>query len=49
MPVSSTVHHLIQVAIGHGLRSQDFLSLYEVQSAGAGLDHSTEPNAMEPE
>ena len=42
MPVSSTVHHLIQAAIGHGLRNQDFLSLYEVQAAGAGLDLATQ-------
>jgi 3-hydroxyisobutyrate dehydrogenase-like beta-hydroxyacid dehydrogenase len=49
MPVSSAVHHLIQSAIGHGFRNQDFLSLYEVQAAGAGLDLASQPNAIEPE
>lgn len=37
LPVASLVHQLIQVAIGHGHREQDFLSLYEVQAAAAGL------------
>jgi 3-hydroxyisobutyrate dehydrogenase-like beta-hydroxyacid dehydrogenase len=37
MPVGSMVYQLIQTAIGTGLRHEDFLSLYEVQAAGAGL------------
>lgn len=37
MPAASTVYQLIQTAIGHGLREQDFLSLYEVQAERAAL------------
>jgi 3-hydroxyisobutyrate dehydrogenase-like beta-hydroxyacid dehydrogenase len=37
MPSTSTVHQIIQSAIGHGLREEDFLSLYEFQARGAGL------------
>jgi 3-hydroxyisobutyrate dehydrogenase-like beta-hydroxyacid dehydrogenase len=37
MPIGSMVYQLIQVAIGHGLRDQDFLSLYEIQGHAAGL------------
>jgi 3-hydroxyisobutyrate dehydrogenase-like beta-hydroxyacid dehydrogenase len=37
MPVGATVYQLIQSAIGSGLRHQDFLSLYELQAAGAAL------------
>jgi hypothetical protein len=37
MPVGAMVYQLIQTAIGTGLRHEDFLSLYEVQAAGAGL------------
>lgn len=37
MPVASLVHQLIQAAIGQGHRDDDFLSLYEVQAANAGL------------
>jgi 3-hydroxyisobutyrate dehydrogenase-like beta-hydroxyacid dehydrogenase len=38
MPVAATVHQLIQSAIGIGLRNEDFLSLYDQQALGAGLD-----------
>ncbi|MFV2088361.1 NAD(P)-dependent oxidoreductase [Micromonospora sp. LOL_021] len=38
MPVASLVHQLIQVAIGHGHRDDDFLAMYEVQAAAAALD-----------
>ncbi len=37
MPATSTVYQLIQSAIGHGLRDEDFLSLYELQAQSAGL------------
>ncbi|MFE7030775.1 NAD(P)-dependent oxidoreductase [Streptomyces sp. NPDC057621] len=37
MPVSSSVHQLIQSAIGVGLRDEDFLSLYEQQAKNAAL------------
>ena len=37
MPVGAMVYQLIQSAIGAGLRHQDFLSLYELQAAGAAL------------
>jgi len=37
MPATSTVYQIIQSAIGHGLREEDFLSLYEFQARGAGL------------
>ncbi|WP_238009420.1 NAD(P)-dependent oxidoreductase [Dactylosporangium sp. AC04546] len=37
MPVASLVHQIIQAAIGQGHRDDDFLSLYEVQAANAGL------------
>ncbi|MDG4830563.1 NAD(P)-dependent oxidoreductase [Solwaraspora sp. WMMD1047] len=38
MPVGSLVHQLIQVAIGRGFRDRDFLAMYDVQAAAAGLD-----------
>jgi 3-hydroxyisobutyrate dehydrogenase-like beta-hydroxyacid dehydrogenase len=38
MPVASSVHQLIQSAVGIGLRDQDFLSLYDQQARGAGLN-----------
>ena len=37
MPSTSGVYQIIQLAIGHGLREEDFLSLYEFQARGAGL------------
>ena len=37
MPTASTVYQIIQSAIGHGLRGEDFLSLYDFQAHGAGL------------
>jgi len=37
MPAASAVYQLIQTAIGRGLRDEDFLSLYELQAAAAGL------------
>jgi 3-hydroxyisobutyrate dehydrogenase-like beta-hydroxyacid dehydrogenase len=42
MPVGALVYQLIQSAIGTGLRHEDFLSLYELQAAGAALpaDHT---------
>jgi 3-hydroxyisobutyrate dehydrogenase-like beta-hydroxyacid dehydrogenase len=44
MPVGALVYQLIQTAIGTGLRHEDFLSLYELQAAGAALpDHQTPP------
>jgi 3-hydroxyisobutyrate dehydrogenase-like beta-hydroxyacid dehydrogenase len=45
MPVGALVYQLIQSAIGTGLRHEDFLSLYELQAAGAALhtQHSPEP------
>lgn len=42
LPVGSLVHQLIQAAIGHGHRDQDFLSMYEVQASAAGLDPDRE-------
>ncbi|WP_207974619.1 NAD(P)-dependent oxidoreductase [Parafrankia sp. BMG5.11] len=38
MPVGSSVHQLIQSAIGIGLRDLDFLSLYVQQARSAGLE-----------
>ena len=38
MPAASAAYQLIQAAIGHGLRHQDFLSLYEAQASRAGLE-----------
>jgi len=38
MPVAASVHQLIQSAIGIGLRDEDFLSLYDQQARGAGLN-----------
>jgi 3-hydroxyisobutyrate dehydrogenase-like beta-hydroxyacid dehydrogenase len=40
LPLGAAVHQLIQSAIGHGLRDQDFLSLYEQQASAAGLDEA---------
>jgi 3-hydroxyisobutyrate dehydrogenase-like beta-hydroxyacid dehydrogenase len=37
MPAASAVYQIIQTAIGHGLRDEDFLSLYELQARTAGL------------
>jgi 3-hydroxyisobutyrate dehydrogenase-like beta-hydroxyacid dehydrogenase len=37
MPAASAVYQIIQLAIGNGLREEDFLSLYEFQARGAGL------------
>ena len=37
MPATSAVYQLIQSAIGHGLRDEDFLSLYDLQATSAGL------------
>jgi 3-hydroxyisobutyrate dehydrogenase-like beta-hydroxyacid dehydrogenase len=37
MPAASAVYQIIQTAIGHGLRDEDFLSLYELQATAAGL------------
>jgi 3-hydroxyisobutyrate dehydrogenase-like beta-hydroxyacid dehydrogenase len=37
MPAGSTVYQLIQAAIGHGLRNEDFLSLYGMRARAAGL------------
>ena len=38
MPTASAVYQVIQSAIGNGLREEDFLSLYQHQARGAGLD-----------
>ena len=44
MPAASAVYQIIQSAIGHGLRDEDFLSLYELQARTAGLpDTGQEP------
>jgi 3-hydroxyisobutyrate dehydrogenase-like beta-hydroxyacid dehydrogenase len=45
MPVGGLVYQLIQSAIGTGLRHEDFLSLYELQAAGAALPASQTPPA----
>jgi 3-hydroxyisobutyrate dehydrogenase-like beta-hydroxyacid dehydrogenase len=45
MPVGGLVYQLIQSAIGTGLRHQDFLSLYELQAAGAALPANQAPPA----
>lgn len=37
MPLSADVLQLIQNAIGRGYRDQDFLSMFEVQAASAGM------------
>jgi 3-hydroxyisobutyrate dehydrogenase-like beta-hydroxyacid dehydrogenase len=37
MPTASTVYQIIQSAIGTGLRTEDFLTLYEHQARSAGL------------
>jgi 3-hydroxyisobutyrate dehydrogenase-like beta-hydroxyacid dehydrogenase len=38
MQVGGAVHQIIATAIGHGYRDEDFLSLYDLQAEGAGLD-----------
>ena len=45
MPVGGLVYQLIQSAIGTGLRHEDFLSLYELQAAGAALPANQTPPA----
>lgn len=37
MPLGAAVHQLIQSAIGHGHRDDDFLSLFELQATSAGM------------
>ena len=37
MSSTSAVYQIIESAIGHGLREEDFLSLYEFQARGADL------------
>ncbi len=37
MSSTSAVYQIIQSAIGHGLREEDFLSLYEFQASSAAL------------
>ncbi|MFD2415090.1 hypothetical protein [Amycolatopsis pigmentata] len=37
MLLSATVRELLSSAIGHGLAERDPLSLYELQSAAAGM------------
>ena len=43
MPTASTVYQIIQSAIGTGLRGADFLTLYEHQARGAGLESLVSP------
>jgi 3-hydroxyisobutyrate dehydrogenase-like beta-hydroxyacid dehydrogenase len=38
MPAAGTTYQVIQQAIGHGLRDEDFLSLHEFATRGAGLE-----------
>jgi 3-hydroxyisobutyrate dehydrogenase-like beta-hydroxyacid dehydrogenase len=38
MPLAASVLQLLQTAIGRGFRDADFLSLFAVQAASAGLD-----------
>jgi 3-hydroxyisobutyrate dehydrogenase-like beta-hydroxyacid dehydrogenase len=47
MPAASTAYQVIQAAIGHGLRGEDFLSLYEFQASSAGLA-AGRPEGQEP-
>ena len=37
MPLTASVHQLLQAAIGRGFREDDFLSLFQVQSDSAGM------------
>lgn len=37
MPLSASVHQLIQTAIGRGFREDDFLSLFQVQAESSGM------------
>ena len=46
MPVGAMVYQLIQSAIGSGLRDEDFLSLYELQAAGAALHTRQLPDPL---
>lgn len=43
MPAASAAYQVIQSAIGHGLREEDFLSLYELQARSAGLTAQADP------
>jgi 3-hydroxyisobutyrate dehydrogenase-like beta-hydroxyacid dehydrogenase len=45
MPTASTVYQIIQSAIGTGLRGEDFLTLYEHQARGAGLESLALPGS----
>jgi 3-hydroxyisobutyrate dehydrogenase-like beta-hydroxyacid dehydrogenase len=46
MPTASTVYQIIQSAIGTGLRGEDFLTLYEHQARGAGLESLALPESQ---
>ena len=42
MPLGGSVLQFLQAAIGRGYRDADFLSLFAVQAASAGLDPQTQ-------
>ena len=42
MPIAASVHQLVQAAIGRGYRDQDFLSLFAVEAASAGMEPTPE-------
>jgi 3-hydroxyisobutyrate dehydrogenase-like beta-hydroxyacid dehydrogenase len=48
MPAAAAVYQIIQMAIGHGLRDADFLSLYQLQATAAGLGHALAAGGQEP-
>jgi 3-hydroxyisobutyrate dehydrogenase len=38
LPVAAAVHQLVQAAVGHGHRNEDFAALLIEQARGAGLE-----------
>ncbi|MGH3244207.1 MAG: NAD(P)-dependent oxidoreductase [Spirillospora sp.] len=42
VPVTALVHHIVQTAVGHGYRAEDFAALLSLQAAAAGLDPAAE-------
>jgi 3-hydroxyisobutyrate dehydrogenase-like beta-hydroxyacid dehydrogenase len=47
MPAAAATYQVIQQAIGHGLRAEDFLSLYDFQARGAGAGDTARGAGLE--
>lgn len=43
MPLTASVHELLQNAVGRGFKEQDFLALFQVQAESAGMHIESQP------